>query len=108
METTELAKETVDGHACVKNKVVVTDEKGEKHESTTWNATDLKDFPIKIETTEQGTPMTMSFKNVKLAKPQASQFEPPAGFKKYDNFMTMMQEEMSKRMGGGAGMPPGQ
>ena len=27
-ETTELGKETVDGHACVKNKVVVTDSSG--------------------------------------------------------------------------------
>jgi len=39
VETTELGKETVDGHACVKNKVTVTDKEGKKHECTVWNAT---------------------------------------------------------------------
>src|ERR1041385_6673909 len=34
IETTELGKETLDGHPCVKNKVVVTDDEGKKHEST--------------------------------------------------------------------------
>src|SRR5262249_26695304 len=48
-ETTELGRETVDGHPCVKNKAVVTDPQGNKSESTIWNATDLKKFPIKIE-----------------------------------------------------------
>jgi hypothetical protein len=109
VETTELGKETIDGHPCVKNKAVVTDDKGKKHESTVWNATDLKDFPVKIETTEEGTTITMLYKNVKFAKPEAAQFNPPAGFTKYDNIMTMMQQEVMKRMqeGGGMGMPPG-
>ena len=107
LEITELGKDTVDGHACVKNKVVVTDKNGKAHESTVWNATDMKKFPVKIETKEQENTITMLFKNVKLAKPDAAQFEPPADFKKYDSMMTMMQEQMMKRMGGGAGMPPG-
>jgi hypothetical protein len=33
-EATELGKETVDGHACVKNKVVVTDKAGTARQST--------------------------------------------------------------------------
>jgi hypothetical protein len=107
IETTELGKDTVDGHACVKNKVVVTDKEGKAHESTVWNATDLKKFPVKVETTEGGMTVTMLFKDVKLAKPDAGQFDPPSGFKKYDSMMAMMQQEMMKRMGGGAGTPPG-
>src|SRR5882672_9498651 len=39
IETTEIGKETVERHDCVKNKVVVTDKNGDKHESTVWNAT---------------------------------------------------------------------
>src|SRR5207248_1768042 len=69
VETTELGKETVDGHPCIKNKAVVTDKQGAKHESTLWNATDLKSFPIKIVTTENGNTATMSFKNISFAKP---------------------------------------
>lgn len=106
--TTELGKETVDGHPCVKNKAVVTDDKGKEHVSTVWNATDLKNFPVKIDTTEEGMTMTMVFKNVKLAKPDADQFNPPAGFKKYDSMMSLMQQEMMKRMQQQQGGMPGQ
>ncbi len=100
IETTELGKETVDGHSCIKNKVVVTDDQGKKHESTVWNATDLKNFPVKIETKEQDTQATMLFQNVKLSKPDANLFEPPADHKKYDSMMALMQEIMMKQMGG--------
>lgn len=105
IEVTELGKDTVDGHPCVKNKVVVTDNEGKTHESTVWNATDLKNFPVKVETVEAGNTVTMLFKDVKLSKPEASEFEAPSDYKKYDNMGTMMQQEMMKRMGGGMGMP---
>ena len=101
IESTELGKETVDGHACIKNKVIVTDSNGDKHESTVWNATDLKKFPVKIETTEQGHTVTMLYKDVKLAKPAASLFDPPADFKKYESMQSLMMQEVMKRMGGG-------
>jgi hypothetical protein len=104
METTELGKESADGHACVKNKVVVTDAKGAKHESTVWNATDLKKFPVKIETTEQGHKAVMHFKDVSFSKPAASAFDAPGDFKKYSNMQQMMQEMMMKKMPGM--MPP--
>jgi len=106
METTELGKDTVDGHACVKTKAVVTDDKGNKHEYTVWNASGLKNFPIKIETTQEGRNVTLSFKDVKLSKPEASQFEPPPDFKSYTSMQAMMQDVMMKRMGGGMGSPP--
>ena len=106
IETTELGKETVQGHPCVKNKVIVTDDKGVKHESTVWNATDLKKFPVKIETAERNMEVTMLFKEIKLAKPDSAQFEPPKDFKRYDNIQSLMQEEMMKRVGGPGGPPP--
>lgn len=107
IETAELGKETVDGHPCVKNKVVVTDDKGLPHESTVWNATDMKNFPIKIAHNEAGNEVTMTFKDTTLAKPDASLFEPPAGYTRYADIQTMMRTEMMKHMGGGMGMPPG-
>ena len=106
LQTTELGKDTVDGHPCVKNKVIVTGKDGKAHESTVWNATDLKKFPVKIETIQDASTVTMLFTNVKLAKPDAGQFDPPADFKKYDSMMAMMQQEMMKRLGGGVGLPP--
>ena len=105
VETTELGKETVDGHPCVKNKAVITDKEGNKQESTVWNATDLKNFPVKIQTIEQGNNVTMLFKNVSVAKPAASLFDPPSGYTKYDNVQSMMMQQVMKRMGGGMGFP---
>jgi Domain of unknown function (DUF4412) len=106
--STELGQETVDGHPCIKNKFIVTDDKGTNHESIVWNATDLKKFPVKLETTEQGQPITIFFKDVKLAKPDEALFSPPTDFKRYDNYMALMQQEVMKRMQGAGAVPPRQ
>lgn len=103
-EVTELGKETVDGHSCTKNKVVITGKDGEKQESTVWNATDLKNFPIRIQTVEAAGNMTMTFKDINVSKPDVNSFNPPSDYQKYDNIMQMMQEQMMKRIGGT--MPP--
>jgi hypothetical protein len=107
VETSELGKETLDGHACIKNKVVVTDDQGAKHTSTVWNATDLKKFPLKIEALEDGQPVTMLFKDVKLAKPDEASFAPPTDYTRYDNQMALMMKEMMKRQGAGGFGAPG-
>lgn len=106
MELTEQGKETVNGQACVKSKYVITNAQGEKQEGTVWKATELKGFPVRLETTENGQPMTMNFTSVKFEKAAATQFDPPATFKKFESQQAMMQEIMMKRFGGGAGGPP--
>ena len=107
MELTELGKETIDSHACVKNKAVVTEKDGTKHESTEWNATDLKKFPLKIEMNEGGNAATITFKGVTLTKPDAKAFDTPTGYTKYGNMMEMMQQAITARMGGPGGAPGG-
>ena len=108
--TTELGKETVAGHDCVKNKVVVTDKDGASQEFTVWNATDLKNFPVKLEMTQRGVASTITFSDIKLGAPEASAFTPPSDFKKYDSMQAMMQQEMMKHMGNmqNMGHPPQQ
>jgi hypothetical protein len=81
MEKTALGKETIDGHPCVKNKVMMTASDGAKQEFTTWNATDLKDFPVQIETKNEGATQIMRFKKIQFAKPDAKKFEPPSQYK---------------------------
>jgi hypothetical protein len=95
---TKIGVETVNGHPCVKNQVVVTDEQGKAHASTMWNATDLKNFPVRIAYSENGGEFTMNFVQIMLAKPDASLFEPPADCAVYDNMQVMMQQVMMKRM----------
>jgi hypothetical protein len=105
IEKTSMGKETIDGHACEKNKVIVTAENGEKHEVLVWNATDLKNFPVQMEMNEKGNDIVMKYTNVKLEKPDAKLFEPPTDFTKYNSMQTLMQTEMMKRVGAGAGHP---
>ena len=100
LDSTELGKDTVDGQACIKNKVVITEADGTKSEATVWNATELKKFPVRIETAKDTTKVRMSFKNVKLAKPDSKLFDPPANYKKHENVQSMMQEAIMKSIQG--------
>ena len=101
VDITELGKETVDGHPCAKNKVIVTSEKGARHESTVWNASDLKDFPVKIQYVEEGRNAILTFSEVKFDKPEASKFVAPAKFTKYGSMGELMRGVMMKQFSGG-------
>lgn len=102
IKKTELGKETVDGHPATKSKVLVKDADGKETEFTVWNASDLKDFPIKMETVNEGVPSTISYTEVKLEKPDDALFEPPADFQRFNDVGAMVREMMMKRMA-----PPG-
>lgn len=102
VEKTELGKETVDGHPCVKNKNVFTDEQGKKIEATTWNATDLKDFPVQIQTKDNDTTSFLRFKQVQLVKPDEKLFDPPADYTNYTDQAAMQEAVMKKMMEGAA------
>lgn len=101
VEQTEMGKETIDGHPCVKWKVIVTDPDGNKANALLWRASDLKEFPIQTQvTTDNGTIITTLFKNLNQTKPDASLFAPPAGFKRYGSMQELMMEKMQGMMSG--------
>jgi len=107
IKKTELGKETVDGHPTTKYKMVIKDTDGKEQEATVWNASDLKDFPVKIEMNTEMGPSTVTFSDVKLSKPDDSSFDPPTGFQRYNDLATMMRETMMKRFAQpGAAFPP--
>jgi hypothetical protein len=81
IEKTVLGQETLDGHPCVKNRVVVKNGPTTVIEAVTWNATDLKDFPLQIETADRGATSIMRFRKIQFGRPDAKQFEPPAQYK---------------------------
>jgi outer membrane lipoprotein-sorting protein len=105
IQTTKLGDETVDGHPCIKNKtdVIVA---GKTNEFTVWNASDLKNFPIKIVMTKNDTDVTISFQNVSFEKPEEALFVPPPNFTRYDNFQALMREALTKRMGNAPATTP--
>src|SRR5206468_1504428 len=95
-----LAKETVEGHSCEKKKAVVSDDKGPKLEALVWDAADLKDLPIQMQINQAEAAALMRFREIQLARPDAKQFEAPAGFTKYDSMEKLMQGVTMKMLGG--------
>ena len=55
-------------------------EKGPVLEAFTWNASDLKDFPILIEMQEKQNTVRMRFTEVRFVKPDAKQFDLPTNY----------------------------
>lgn len=97
IEKTELGKETVDGHPCVKSRFSFEASKGVKKDGTVWEATDMDQFPIQTEFSEAGETVTTLFQNIQTSKPAASLFEPPvAGYQKYGSMQEMMAGAFSK------------
>ena len=101
LEVIQLGTESVENHPCAKNKVIVTDDKAIKHEATVWNASDLNNFPLKIDTSEDGQKVAMLFREVKFIKSDAAVFDAPAGFTRYASMGEMMRGIMLKQLGGG-------
>lgn len=90
LEKTVLGKETVEGHPCARTKVVVRFRDRAVLEATTWEATDLRDFPVKIETREKENVIQLTLTAIKFIKPDAAQFSVPAGFVEYKDPQAMM------------------
>lgn len=103
IQRTVLGKETVDGHPCNKVKVVMTTDKAPPIEAITWNATDLKEFPIQVQTTERGNTSVILFRQLRFSRPEAKLFDPPAGFTTYASPQELMQgvaRDLQKAKGG--------
>lgn len=96
LEKKALGNETVDGHPCVKNKVTLTDDTGRPVDVVLWNATDLKDFPVQIQTKEGENTSMMRFRQVQLTKPDAALFEPPSDYSRFESQQEMMQAILKK------------
>ena len=77
LEKSALGRETIDGHACVKNKVVVKNNQGPVLQAVTWNAADLKDFPVQIQMKEGQDAVRMRFTQIRFVKADPEQFNLP-------------------------------
>lgn len=96
LKKTPIGNETVAGHPCVKNKVTITDAGGQSVDVLLWNATDLRDFPVQIQTKEKESTSMMRFKEVKFNQPDSSLFEPPAGYTQCTSREELMQAMLKK------------
>lgn len=105
MQTTKLGEETVAGHSCVKNKVVMTNN-GQQNELTVWNATDLNNFPVQIVQSQQGMSATVTFENVSFGKLSSDLFQPPSNYTRYSSMQSLMESAVTSHQPGGPGPGP--
>lgn len=89
--------EKINGHACVRNHCTVRNTKGAiLLDAVTWNASDLQDFPLRIETKENGNTTIMQFQQVSFANPDARLFEAPAGYQRFNDPNTLLEAVMKR------------
>jgi hypothetical protein len=100
LERKAIGTESLEGHACVKYRVTVTDAAGTFQEAVTWNATQLKEFPLQIQMQDGENQMILRFRNVRLEKPGEDRFRLPSGYTRYDSQEALMQAVMMKALSG--------
>jgi hypothetical protein len=98
IQRTPVAHETLDGHPCVKSKVIVTESDGQPHESIVWYAKDLKDFPLRIRTVDGADTLDLHFSQIRFVRPEAKEFDLPAGTARYDDVQDLTAAVMKKML----------
>jgi hypothetical protein len=99
----DLGKETIDGHPCLKKSVTVTGANFQGAKAIRWEATDMKGFPIKSEVRSGADTILVKFANVKLQRSGSSLFMIPAGYERYETFQDLAvaaaQQAVLKQLG---------
>lgn len=96
---TPLGKETLDGHPCTKQKVVVTEPDGRQDAAIVWYAIDLQNFPVQIETKDDTDTIIMRFRGVKVERRAAKDFDLPEGTKRYEDASDLTKAVMKQYIG---------
>lgn len=94
-EKSAIGNETIDGHRCIKNKVVLRTG-DETQEITAWTASDMKDFPLRIQMEIKGHKVSLNFKDVKFVKPDAKEFNAPEGYTKHTDAQGLLSAALNK------------
>jgi len=98
VERIPLGKEKMEGHPCVKQRVVITDDAGKKSEATVWTATDLRDFPVCVATKEKEGTVVIRFRQIQFTRAEPNKFEAPAGFVERADMQVLMAGPGKKYM----------
>ena len=94
VKRTPAGTETVEGHSCKVEKVVVTRADGKTVESKVWEADDLKGVPVKIESqTEHGKFMAV-YRDIAFGTLDKALFTPPDKCTPYEKMGKVVEEKV--------------
>ena len=97
LQKTEVGRETVEGHPCVKFRLDLPKERGPGEVAYVWQATDLKNLPIQFRATINGETYGLLFRQIKDAPPEARYFEAPADYAKISGPAVLLQNALLGR-----------
>jgi hypothetical protein len=100
LQKTEVGREIVDGHPCVKYRLDLPKERGAGEAAFVWQATDLKNLPIQFRTTLKGDTYGLLFRQIKDAPPEARYFEAPAEYAKISGPAALLQNLLLGKLTG--------
>jgi len=91
-----LGQEKVDGHPCERNRVTLTGKGSPPQTATVWNATDLAQFPIRIELNQPEATISLHYTEISRTRPAAKDFEPPPGTVRYESVERLVGSRIGK------------
>lgn len=90
VQKTELGRETIDGHPCIRNKAVTVEPGSPPEQGLMWNATDLQGFPIKMQLNTARGLMKFQFQDVVIQNPDPTLFLVPGNYNLFTNSADLM------------------
>jgi hypothetical protein len=101
--TESFGEENIDGHACLKDKMLVTTPLGATDEVFVWRAKDLKSFPIQVQIVDSGEVFRIVLRDAQTKPALAERFHVPVGLTRYTTIEDLLQsillDRMKRRMG---------
>lgn len=85
LQKTEIGPENVNGHACVKTLVEVTETNRPPEKAVIWYASDLRRFPLRIVIRKDNLLHVFEFKGVKLVSPNPALFQIPTNYTRVED-----------------------
>jgi hypothetical protein len=91
---TPLGKEAVGTLTCNKSQWNITEMNGDHYDITVWTSTNLNNFPVQVRL---GPPSALlDFEDLRFNPPDASLFDPPAGYMKYEGIQELILKDTQK------------
>lgn len=107
LQKTEVGQETVNGHACTKTLVEITETNRTSENAIIWIAPELKEFPVRIAVRKGNLLDVFEFKNVQLTSPSPTVFEIPTNYTRLKDTADVLRiaKERFQARGGSVATP---
>lgn len=99
LEKKYVGKEVVDGHPCEVYRLILPEDKAKTEEAAVWQATDLKDLPVRIRIKIKDDVYGLQLRNINYKDPDPRAFDKPTTFTQYPSVDAMLQSVLLKSLG---------